>query len=238
MNQTITKRWRPSPLAVVLATATLTLTTLLGIGWLNARRYRVNARVEIAAPALLDPTVNVTAKPAQLALPNGEVERMAVRVREVAGLVYGLTLLAVTEQMHNRRIGNVQALLQLLAQRNLLPPGMQPQPTAGALTTERATLYVRYRPQPFGLEVVSVGSEPLDGPAVIARLTANGDEQTGALLLIAKQNTGVALPAPFAPLDQVVALGWQIEPLRERASTPNESDQLRQWAKQYASASP
>lgn len=163
---------------------------------------------------------------------------MAVRVREVAGLIYGLTLLAVTEQMQNRRVGNVPTLLQLLAQRNLLPPGMQPQPKAGALTTERATLYVRYRPQPFGLEVVSVGNEALDGPAVIARLTASGGEQTGALLLIAKQNAGVALPAPFASLDQVVALGWQIEPLRERASTPNESDQLRQWAKQYASASP
>lgn len=238
MNQTITKRWRPSPLVVVLATATFTLTTLLGIGWLNARRYRVNARVEIAAPVLANAAVKTTAKPTQLALPNGEVERMAVRVREVAGLVYGLTLLAVTEQMQDRRVGNVSTLLQLLAQRNLLPPGMQPQPNAGALTTERATLYVRYRPQPFGLEVVSVGGEALDGPAVIARLTADGGEQTGALLLIAKQNAGVALPAPFASLDQVVALGWQIELLRERASTPNESDQLRQWAKQYASASP
>lgn len=238
MKQTNTRRWRPAPLVVVLATAIVTLTTLLGIGWFNARRYRVKARVEIAEPAIAAVTETQAVNVPPGSLPNGEVERMALRVREVSGLLYGLTMLAVTEQMNRRQISDVQALLRLLSQRNLLLPGMQSQPSAGACTTTHATLYVRYRPQPCGLEVVSVGSEALDGPAVIARLTADGGEQTGALLLIARQNTGVALPAPFAPLDQIVALGWQIEPLRERASTPNESDQLQQWARQYATASP
>lgn len=236
MNHTNTKHWRPSPLVVVLATTVLTLTTLLSIGWLNARRCRVKARVEIAEPAIgaAAGTQAVDVQPGSL--PNGEVERMALRVREVSGLLYGLTLLAVTEQMHRRQISNVQALLQLLAQRNLLPPGVQPQPAAGACTTTHATLYVRYCPQPLGLEVVSVGHERLDGPSLIGRMSAEGTEQSSVLLLIAKPSTSANIPAPFASLEQVIALGWQMEPLRERAGATTESDQLQQWARQYAAS--
>lgn len=236
MKQTSTKRWRPAPLVVVLATTALTLTALLGIGWLNARRYRVKAHVEIADPVIAGrgETQAVNVQPGSL--PNGEVERVALRVREVTGLLYGLTLLAVTEQMHRRQISNVQALLQLLAQRNLLPPGIQSQPDAGACATTHATLYVRYRPQPLGLEVVSVGHERLDGPALMGRLLAEGTEQTGVVLLIAKSSANTNIPAPFASLEQVILLGWQMEPLRERAGATIESDQLQQWARHYAAS--
>lgn len=236
MKHANTKRWRPAPLVVVLATTALTLTALLGIGWLNARRYRVNARVEIADPVIAGRAETQAVKVQPGALPNGEVERMALRVRELSGLLYGLTLLAVTEQMHRRQIGSVQALLQLLAQRNLLPPGMQAQPGAGACTTAHATLYARYRPQPLGLEVVSVGHERLDGPALIGRLSAEGIEQTGVLLLIAKSSANENIPAPFAPLEEVISLGWQMEPLRERAGATTEGDRLQQWAQQYAAS--
>ncbi len=236
MKHTNTKRWRPSPLVVVLATTALTLTTLLGIGWLNARRYRVKARVEIAEPVIAGRAETQAVKVQPGALPNGEVERVALRVREVTGLLYGLTLLAVTEQMNRRQISNVQALLQLLVQRNLLPPGMQSQPGAGACTTTHAMLYVRYRPQSLGLEVVSVGHERLDGPALIGRLSAEGIEQTSVVLLIAKSSANPIIPAPFAPLEQVIALGWQMEPLRERAGATIEGDRLQQWAQQYAAS--
>lgn len=236
MNLTNTKRWRPPPLVVVLATTALTLTALLGIGWLNARRYRVKARVEIAEPVIAGRVETLAGNVQPGSLPNGEVERMALRVREVTGLLYGLTLLAVTEQMNRRQVSNVQALLQLLAQRNLLPPGIQSQPAAGACTTTHATLYVRYCSQPLGLEVVSVGHERLDGPSLIGRLSAGGTEQTGVLLLIAKPSANANIPAPFASLEQIIALGWQMEPLREHAGATTESDQLQQWARQYAAS--
>ena len=236
MKQTNTKRWRPSPLVVVLATTAFTLAVLLGIGWFNARRYRVKARVEIAEPAIAVAVATQALSVQPGSLPNGEVERMALRMREVTGLLYGLTLLVVTEQMNRRQISNVQSLLGLLAQRNLLPPGVQSQPDAGACATTHATLYVRYRPQPLGLEVVSVGHERLDGPALIGRLSAEGIEQTGALLLIAQSSANTNIPPPFASLEQVIALGWQMEPLRERAGATTESDQLQQWAQQYAAS--
>ena len=130
----------------------------------------------------------------------------------------------------------MQALLQLLATRNLSPPGMSLQANAGALTSARATLYVRYRPQPFGLEIVSVGHERLDGPAVIGRLDGAASEATGAVLLIAKRTVGATLPTAFASLEQTLALGWQMEALRPHAGTEAEMQQLEQWAQHYATS--
>lgn len=235
-NQPKRQGWRPAPITVVLTTTVVVIASLLGIGWLNARRYRVRARVEIADPQLANPTQQQKANAPAFQLPHGEVERIAVRVREVAGLLYGLTTLAVTEQLQQRRVTNVQALLQLLATRNLSPPGMNLQANAGALISARATLYVRYRPQPFGLEVVSVGHEQLDGPSVIGRLDSAASETTGAVLLMAKHTTGTTLPAAFAPLEQALALGWQLEALRPHTGAEAEMQQLEQWAQHYATS--
>lgn len=230
------RRWRPAPITIVLTTTVVVIASLLGIGWLNARRYRVRARVEIAEPQLAQSGQRQATSASAFQLPHGEVERIAVRVREVAGLLYGLTALAVTEQIQQRRVTNVQSLLQLLAMRNLSPPGMSLQANAGALVSARATLYVRYRPQPFGLEIVSVGHEQLDGPAVIGRLDGAASETTDAVLLIAKRTVGTTLPAAFAPLEQTLALGWQMETLRPHAGTEAEMQQLEQWAHRYATS--
>ena len=230
------RRWRPAPITIVLTTTVVVIASLLGIGWLNARRYRVRARVEIAEPQIAQSAQRQATTTSTFQLPHGEVERIAVRVREVAGLLYGLTTLAVTEQLQQRRVTNVQALLQLLATRNLSPPGMNLQANAGALVSARATLYVRYRPQPFGIEVVSVGHEQLDGPSVIGRLDSAASETTGAILLIAKRTTGATLPTAFAPLEQALALGWQLEALRPHTGAEAEMKQLEQWAQHYATS--
>jgi hypothetical protein len=45
------KGWRPSPMVVVLTTAAIVIIVTMALGWLNARHYRTNARVEIGEPA-------------------------------------------------------------------------------------------------------------------------------------------------------------------------------------------
>jgi hypothetical protein len=166
-------------------------------------------------------------------LPDGEVARLAMRAREATGLLMGLAVLAVNEQMNNRRLIAVESLTSLMAQRNLFPPGVNWTETQGALSSDHATIYVRYRPQPLGIEIVSIGRERIDGPALIARLTA-GPGVSGALLLVARKTEGVRLPEPFAPLAGVAALNWSVEPLRERQFTPQEINTLNNWAQQYA----
>ena len=219
---------------VVLATALFITAGMLFLGWLNARRYRVNARVEIGEPVVESATTKRATGGAEPMLAEGEVARMAVRVREVSGLLLGLTMLATTDQMNNRRVASVETLVDLLARRALLPPGVQQQGAQGVLASEHAIIYVRYRPQPLGVEVVSVGRERIDGPTVIGRLATDGDEQMGAVLLMARRIERVQLPAPFAPLAEVVAMNWSLEPLRERVFTQQEIEQLNSWARQYA----
>lgn len=231
------KCWRPAPVTVVLMTAITVIALLLGVGWLNARRYRVNARVEIAAPLLEAVTHSKPIAEAIGTVPDGEVAHLAARVREASALVVGLSLLAVSEQMQRRPIATVAQLVDRMTAQNLLPPGLARQ-GAGVLVSPHATLHLRYRVQPFGLEVVSLAHERANGPAIIARLAASHDEAGEAVLFIAKHFADIALPEPFLPAAQINTLGWQSEPLRERTDAVQELSQLQNWVQQYGNGLP
>src|SRR5262249_4906308 len=140
-------------------TAIVVVAGLLCVGWLNARRYRVNVRVEIAEPGAATTVSPTSISTATTSLPDGEVARTATRIREASGLLMGLTVLALSEQMNNRPPARVEALIELMARRDLLPPGVSRTSAKGALVSDRATIYVRYRPLPFGVEVISIGRE-------------------------------------------------------------------------------
>lgn len=227
------KRWRPSPPLIVTLTVVTVIAGMLIAGWLNARRYRVKARVEIAEPAIAVQQSQASVVATAIGLPDGEVARTAARVREVTGLLMGLAMLAITEQMGNRSPANADALVELMAKRNLLPPRVRQTSTKGVLISDCATIYVRYRSAPLGIEVASVASERADGAAIIARLAAGGDDNSGAVLLIARK-AETPIPTPFEPLSQILAMGWNIEPLRERSFTREEIEHLNTWTRQYA----
>ena len=227
------KRWRPSPLLIVALTVVIVIAGMLFAGWLNARRYRVKARVEIGEPAIEMQPVRSTIAGSSISLPDGEVAKTAVRVREVTGLLMGLATLAVTEQMSNRSPANANALVGLMVKRHLLPPGIRQTPGEGVLISDSSTIYARYRSAPLGIEIVSIGSERTDGPAIIVRLAAGSDDDSGAMLLYARI-AQTPIPAPFATVAQILALGWNVEPLRERSFTPEEVEQLNAWTRQYA----
>ena len=229
--------WRPAPVTVVLMTAITVIALLLGVGWLNARRYRVTARVEIAAPSFETAARSKPLAEPAGTMPDGEVAHLAARVREASALVVGLSLLAVSEQMQRRPVATVAQLVDRMSVQNLLPPGLNRQ-GAGVLVSSRATLHLRYRVQPYGLEVVSLAHERADGPAIIARLAAQQDEAGEAVLFIAKRFAGIALPEPFLPVAQINTLGWQSEPLRERTDAAQELTQLQNWVRQYGDKLP
>ncbi len=223
------KRWRPSPLLVVFTTALSVIAFVVFSNLLSARRHRVNASVEIADP-LVETTTNQSRQASTiLALPDGEIERTAARVREVSALLTGLTLFAVNEAIAKRPAMSVQVLVNRFVAQGLLPPGINQHMAEGVLESARAVIYIRYRPEPLAIEVASIGREPLDGPAVIGRITTGVDGNSGAALLIARQISGVTLPEPFAPTEQFAAMNWSVEPLRERTFSPQELEQINAW---------
>jgi len=227
------KFWRPSPAVVALTTVLVVIALAILIGWLNARRYRVNARVEIGEPVVVnEPAAWPT--PVSALLPDGEVARTAERIREATGLLMGLTVLAVTEQMNHRSPATAEGVIAMMAHRDLLPPNVNTTSARGVLVSSRATLYLRYRAQPLGVEIVSICREALDGPVVMLRVDASVTENSGAVLLVARKKENVALPEAFAPLTKMATLNWSVEPLRERSFDPQEMKQLHQWTAQYA----
>lgn len=219
---------RPAPHVVVLLTAMTIIALVLSLQWLAQRQHRLTAQVSIADPLI--ETANAQAKTsAPPTFPDGEVERTALRVREVSALVLGLTLYAVNEGLQQRSLNSVESLLSRFTAQGLLPPGMQAQPKVGALVSPLATLYVRYRPLPLGVEVVSLSKNESFGPTLIGRIVTSATDETDASLFIARGNNNATLPPPFAPSQTIIALNWSREPLRERRFTPAELAQLNAW---------
>lgn len=224
------KSWRPAPALVVSVTAVCVIALVFTVNWLSARRQRFTANVEIADP-LVERTGSAASPVAKTVrtLPDGEIERTALRVREVSALVTGLTLFTIREELHRRPVLTMEALLERFQSYHLLPPGISAQTAPGVLASENATLYLRFRPEPFALEMVSLGRTPLDGPAIIGRiLTGNGTEAEASLFL-ARSSETVTLPRPFAPMPEMIAQHWIAEPLRERNFTEPELAQLNAW---------
>lgn len=231
----ITRRWRPSPLLVTGGTAALIILFILTLNWLAVRRQRLTAQVEIAAP-LMEVAANIAKTSSnKQALPDGEVARTALRVREVSALVIGLTLYAVQEALQRRTISRVEPLLEQFIAADLLPPGLERSGASGVLVSPCALLYIRYRPDPLAVEVVSLARASGDGAMMMARIVTAESEAAGAALFLARETGKVTIPAPFTPQPQIIAMNWSLEPLRERNFTEPELTEVNIWLQTQAS---
>ena len=73
---------------------------------------------------------------------------------------------------------------------------------------------VRYRPEPLGVEVISIPSKPEYGPALIVRSLDGGLAKAEARLFVADQSQGMSAPGPFTSIPELIAGGWNPEELR------------------------
>ena len=145
---------------------------------------------------------------------DGEVARTADRIGEATALALSAGLYAATEQLNKRTPRSVRDLLAGVALNGLTPPSLVGEGTEGTFVSAHGSLSVRYRPAPLGVEVVSIGSKPEYGPALIVRVPGATSEEGEARLYIAGSLTDVTVPAPFASEAELIALGWNPERLR------------------------
>jgi hypothetical protein len=147
----------------------------------------------------------------------GEVSRTEERIREATALATAASLFAATEALNKRTPPSVAAVLSGIDAAGLMPHGMQLIDGSGGVKSSRGQLFVRYRLEPLGIEVVSLGKERMDGPALLVRVPDNGYSGTseeGAGLYLATRLDEITVPAPFAQEAEVIALGFAPEPLR------------------------
>jgi hypothetical protein len=147
----------------------------------------------------------------------GEVARTEERIREATAVALSVSLFAATESLSHRIPASDIALLSGVEKGGLLPPGMQLIDNSALVTSERGTLRVRYRPEPLCIELVSMGRERSDGPALLLRvpsMIAGKDETRDVVLYMATRLDEITMPQPFASEAQIIALGFAPEPLR------------------------
>ena len=147
----------------------------------------------------------------------GEVSRTEERIREATALGLAASLFVATESLAHRIPASEEALLSGVQKAGLLPPGMRLIDNSVLISSERGTLQVRYRPEPLCIEVVSIGRERSDGPALLLRvpsMIAGKDETRGVVLYMATRLDEITIPQPFASEAQIIALGFAPEPLR------------------------
>lgn len=217
---------RIPPVVVVLGVA-IVIVACLGLARLFGVRT-VDARVvEERAARRRESRVA-----AETATPSRDPEelpayREAYRVQEVSGLVLGLSLVAVEQQLAARApVRDVGTLIEAARTRGILPPGTEIV-GAGALTSPHSVLYVRYRPHPVGVEVVSIPktSIALDGPPFLARVTA----ETGAeFFTLLHEATPVEIPLAFQSATSLEAARWKREILKDLGPEAGMADDLLQ----------
>lgn len=145
---------------------------------------------------------------------DGEVSRTEERIREATALATAAGLFAAKESLDKRTPASVTTLLSGVNAAGLLPPGMQLLDSSGGVSSSLGQLFVRYRLEPLGIEVVSIGKERMDGPALLVRVPDDGMSEDGARLYLATRLDEITVPAPFAREAEVIALGFAPEPLR------------------------
>ncbi len=170
---------------------------------------------------------------------DGEVIRTTERLREISGLTTALALYAAHERIEGRSPRTVSELFAGVAAQGLMPPGIVQEAQPGMLTAmhlsangqmiAHGNLFVRYRPQPIGIEVVSIGKEMRDGPALIMRVPDETASDEGASYFMATRFIDVKVPQAFADESEVVALGWSRESLRAMKMVQEERQSLREW---------
>ena len=140
----------------------------------------------------------------------GEVYSDAERLREATTLGVGGMLLATQRNLDHVPLSSVEALLGAMASDGLLPPDMALDLSGSSVSSKYAVYYVRYRSDPLGVEIVSVGKGSLSGPPLLVRLPDDEFSQNAMTYYVAlKAGGGVTVPVAFAAPAQIIARGWQ-----------------------------
>lgn len=161
--------------------------------------------------------------------PDSEVPRTAERLRDVTAVAIAASTSVVEGSLRGRIPRDETELIAYIAQRQLIPAEWQ---TAepGVLQTSRGTIHLHYSPKDLMVEVLSAPRDRNDGPAILIRLPDAENTRVGARYFESMQVDGIVYPAPFTPISEIIASGWQPRAFKQTALPDEQRAQLEQWA--------
>lgn len=194
--------------SVVVAVAALTVAGFSIVSSLARRIGVVEPRVRIERAAGEDAARAATLMRigAVRQVIDGEVFTAADRLREACAVARTAGLLAATTRKDPGAI-----LLTKLSES--LPPGVAPTDRANVFASPSGSIIVHFRAAPIGVEVTSIAKDKRSGPALIVRVGAGIPGANGVKVWSSTSLDEIRLPRPFAEEPEVVAAGWQAEPL-------------------------
>jgi hypothetical protein len=157
--------------------------------------------------------------------PDSEVPRTAERLRDATAVTIAATTSVVEAALHNQSPRDAAAILASIAERQLIPTEwLTNQP--GVLAMPHSTVHLRYLRQPIVIEVISVPNERSDGPAILIRIPDTENTNVGPRYFESMQLDGVVYPAPFAPIAEIIASGWQPRSFKQTQIPDDQRTQL------------
>lgn len=161
--------------------------------------------------------------------PNSEVPRTAERLRDATAVAIASSASVIEGSLRGRIPGDARELVAYIARRQLIPAEwVTSEP--GVLQTPRGTIHIRYSPKELMVEVISVPADRTHGPALLIRLPDLENTGVGARYFESMQLDGIVYPAPFAPLAEIIASGWQPRLFIQTQIPDEQRAQLEQWA--------
>jgi hypothetical protein len=161
--------------------------------------------------------------------PDSEVPRTAERLQNVTAVAIAASTSVIEGSLQGRIPRDVKELVAYIAQRQLIPADW-PTPEPGVLQTTHGTIHLRYSPKDLMVEVISVPLDRKDGPAILIRLPDSENTGVGARYFESMQLDGIVYPAPFAPIAEIIASGWQPRLFKQTQIPDDQRAQLEQWA--------
>jgi len=171
---------------------------------------------------------------------DGEVYRTEGRLREASAVAIAASLCGVARGMERRPVMSVDELLAEIGRRNLLPPGIEYVAERKLLVSEHSTIYLRFRPDPFGIEVLSLGRERMDGAGLLVRVPDESDDaqtyrsHTRQRYFYSFRLKNITVPEAFANTSTVRAAGWQTDYFDARLPDGADAEQLAAWTRERA----
>ena len=176
-----------------------------------------------------DDSSNIKTSNNPLSLPDdGEVYRTAARLREASALALAAALYAAGEQVNHRSLESADADIAGIRSFGLLPPGVTTD-APGMLHSDRSKLLLRFRREPFAIEVLSFPRSRENGPALMVRIPAIGSDGARGSVFIVDRLGDVDPPAPFASLADCVRAGWIDQSFSLVEMPEAQWQQLRNW---------
>lgn len=236
---------RFSPVTIVLSIAMMTMMAVGAVRYYD-RDESFDPHVNLAHSSGMNSARPLGAAARVNATSYGDSDpsvRYSDRLRDASALSIAFSLYSLNERLVNRRIPpDINSVLEGMKASGLMPPGLEVVNGVGVVRSPFGICYIRYRPLPYGVEVLSVGARGLaDGEVFIIRvpeaeqptaMPSPNDGKAYATIFTAPMSDAPVPPA-FSSSTAFANAGWRQEPLRSAPYSQQQIEELQTWLANY-----